>query len=70
MTLAFVDLEPGMYTLYYRTDGSHSFEDWSNGEPAHGERWGISLFSLNGDSNNFQIGPELRAVHFSSAFIE
>ncbi|MFK7844195.1 MAG: hypothetical protein AB8G77_02765 [Rhodothermales bacterium] len=45
--LAFVDLMPDDYTLYYRTDGSHSFEDWSNGEPAEGEKWGISLFPLN-----------------------
>lgn len=49
-TLAFVDLVPDNYTLYYRTDGSHAFNDWSNGEPADGEHWGIAIFSIDNES--------------------
>ena len=42
--LAFLDLKPATYTLYFNTDNSHAFGDWRNGPPAHPERWGVTLF--------------------------
>ena len=45
-TIAFLDLPPDTYTLFYRTDESHAFDDWRNGEPAFGDRWGVALFAL------------------------
>ena len=42
--LAFLSLDPGSYTLYYQTDGSHAYGDWLHGEPEHPERWGVTLF--------------------------
>jgi hypothetical protein len=48
--IAFLELQPGTYTVHYQSDGSHSFEDWSNGTPDHPERWGITLFPFAGDA--------------------
>ncbi len=40
-------LEKGEYILHYRTDGSHSYEDWNASRPYRPEMWGISLFPLD-----------------------
>lgn len=48
--IAFLTLEPGRYLLEYRTDGSHAYDDWRNGEPRHPDRWGVTLFTMKGDS--------------------
>ena len=53
--MAFVDLSPDVYTMYYRTDGSQSSANWSNGEPDNSERWGITVFAVNGQPGNIQI---------------
>ena len=52
-TTAFLQLDPGTYTITYKTDGSHAYDDWSNGTPEHPERWGITLFpaSISSDSS-------------------
>ena len=40
----FLTLTPGTYTLYYKSDGSHSWEVWNEFGPDHPERWGVTLF--------------------------
>ncbi len=47
---AFLRLVPGTYTLHYQTDDSHAYGSWSNGTPDNPDRWGVALFTLNGDS--------------------
>ncbi len=46
--ISFLTLQPGEYQLEYRTDGSHAYDDWRNGEPDHPDRWGVTLFTLDG----------------------
>jgi hypothetical protein len=38
-----IRLEPGAYTVYYRSDGSHSYNDWNSTPPHDAEYWGIML---------------------------
>ena len=42
-----VYLEKGEYDVYYRTDGSHSFEEWNDSPPYDPESWGITVYSAN-----------------------
>ena len=42
----FLQLDPGQYALSYTSDGSHSYGSWNADGPAHPERWGVSLFSV------------------------
>ncbi|MEM1095095.1 MAG: hypothetical protein AAGJ10_10865 [Bacteroidota bacterium] len=44
---AFLDLQAGSYTIHYRTDGSHAYNDFDDGAPDNEERWGIALFALD-----------------------
>lgn len=44
----FLTLQPGDYVLEYSTDGSHAFGDWRNGEPDHPDRWGVTIFTMDG----------------------
>jgi len=44
-----LDLAPGSYTVYYKSDGSHSYEDWNDDAPLDPQHWGVTLFSLNPD---------------------
>ena len=41
-----VQLPAGAYVLRYRSDGSHSFDDWNDDEPDDPESWGITVFRL------------------------
>lgn len=36
-------LEPGNYTVFYETDGSHSYRDWNDTPPHDAERYGITI---------------------------
>jgi len=36
-----IRLDPGEYTLHYRTDGSHDFDDWNDDPPWDPYHWGI-----------------------------
>ncbi len=38
-----IRLDSGSYTVYFVTDGSHSYEEWNSGQPIDGELWGITL---------------------------
>jgi hypothetical protein len=40
-------LEKGEYDVYYRSDGSHSFEEWNDSPPYDPESWGITVYSAN-----------------------
>ncbi len=42
-------LDPGTYTLCYRSDDSHSYGHWNAPAPADSFLWGIHLFDLNDD---------------------
>ncbi|HLB00194.1 MAG TPA: hypothetical protein VJO14_02310, partial [Bacteroidota bacterium] len=37
-------LAPGTYTLRYRSDDSHSFNDWNTDPPDDPSMWGITLY--------------------------
>lgn len=41
-------LDKGDYIVYYVTDGSHSYRDWNENQPANPEDWGIRVL-LNDD---------------------
>jgi hypothetical protein len=42
-----LSLDPGSYTIYYKSDGSHSYEDWNDDPPMSPQHWGVTVFSLN-----------------------
>lgn len=44
--VAFLRLDPGVYTFRYQTDGSHAFGDWNSRAPDYEERWGAALFPV------------------------
>lgn len=37
-------LKAGEYILRYRSDGSHSFEDWNDDPPSDPINWGITVY--------------------------
>jgi len=39
-----ITLQPGSYTVYFVTDGSHAFRDWNARPPYNPTRWGITIF--------------------------
>jgi hypothetical protein len=41
-----ITLPAGNYVLRYRSDGSHSYDDWNADPPDDPESWGISVFRL------------------------
>lgn len=40
-----ITLQPGEYTVHYRSDGSHSFEGWNDDPPSDPFNWGITIYS-------------------------
>lgn len=46
---AFLDLDVGLYSLYYKSDESHSAERWRKSTPQHPERWGVTVFPMDPD---------------------
>lgn len=48
---AVVRLVPGSYVVYYRTDGSHSYDDWNAAPPPEARYWGVSVFPASGRLN-------------------
>lgn len=53
-------LAPGSYLVYYRTDGSHSAEEWNASRPPESRYWGVSVFPASGKLNKALIGPVQR----------
>ena len=41
-----ITLDAGEYRVYYRSDGSHSFEDWNARAPRDRELWGVTVYSV------------------------
>ena len=41
-----VRLPAGSYILHYKSDGSHSYDDWNDAAPDDPESWGITVFRL------------------------
>ena len=42
-----IRLPAGDYVLRYKSDGSHSYEDWNDDAPDDPDSWGITVFRLN-----------------------
>ncbi|MEP0822151.1 MAG: hypothetical protein HRF44_04830 [Ignavibacterium sp.] len=40
-------LDPGEYELHYRTDDSHSYNDWNDDPPDDRMHWGITVYKSN-----------------------
>ena len=40
----FIRLESGEYTVHYRSDGSHSYDDWNTDPPHDPVHWGITVW--------------------------
>lgn len=53
-------LEPGNYTLFYKSDGSHSTEEWNAAPPSEPRYWGVSLFPASGQLTPGMVGPPVR----------
>jgi hypothetical protein len=52
-----VRLAAGSYVVYYRSDGSHSADDWNSAPPAEARYWGVSVFPASGRLNRADIAP-------------
>lgn len=46
MQVGLLDLPPGRYTLYYKSDVGHSYANWNQPPPDHPERWGLQVFRI------------------------
>jgi hypothetical protein len=55
-----IRLTPGTYMVHYRTDGSHSPDDWNTAPPAEEKYYGVSVFPASGKLNRADIGPFVR----------
>ena len=42
-----ITLQPGTYLVHYRTDGSHSFNNWNARPPHDPQNWGIILYQID-----------------------
>ena len=51
-------LVPGSYKLSYKSDGSHSFERFSNGTPRNPDRWGVAMFVIDDDGDSIVVSEE------------
>ncbi len=41
-----ISLKKGEYIVHYKTDGSHSYEEWNSTRPHQPEMWGISIYPI------------------------
>jgi hypothetical protein len=51
-----VRLDAGSYLAYYRSDGSHSSENWNASAPAEAAYWGVSLYASSANDLD-KVGP-------------
>lgn len=47
-----VTLEPGAYTAFYVTDGSHSYRDWNSSAPYDQQHYGLSIYPTKGTNTS------------------
>ena len=50
-------LRPGSYFVYYKSDGSHSSNNWNAAPPAEERYWGVSVFPASGRLHRADIAP-------------
>src|SRR5204863_108045 len=55
-------LDPGSYFVYYKSDGSHSYNDWNAAPPAEERYWGVSVFPASGHLNRADVIPFERSA--------
>ncbi len=41
-----ISLKKGEYIVHYKTDGSHSYEEWNSSRPHNPEMWGITIYPI------------------------
>lgn len=62
-----ITLPKGSYTVFYRTDGSHAYNDWNDSPPFDPEHWGITI---SGEGDNFDMSQvELNTVQQTAGII-
>ena len=54
----FLKLEPGRYSVYFQSDGSHAYGSFNRSEPDHPERWGVAVFLVDAPTDS----PSARVV--------
>ena len=61
--VAILKLVPGRYELTYQSDMSHDYSAFSNGEPKHPERWGVTMFPFekNIDAGTIEVQASVAA---------
>ena len=62
-----VHFAAGSYLVYYRSDGSHSYNDWNAAPPAEERYWGVSVFPASGRLNPADVTPFQRAGRGNTA---
>jgi hypothetical protein len=50
-------LQPGSYFVYYKSDGSHSYDNWNTAPPAEERYWGVSVFPASGRLHRADVVP-------------
>lgn len=55
-------LDPGSYLVYYKSDGSHSFDDWNAAPPPESRYWGVSIFPASGRLDSSIVAPFQRVA--------
>jgi len=51
-----ITLRKGNYIVAYKTDDSHSYEDWNDTPPFRKEMWGITIWAINpGEKSQFTV---------------
>jgi hypothetical protein len=55
-----ITLPAGTYTVFYASDGSHSYNDWNTDPPYDEEHWGITIYPAPDNFNkaNFATGGD------------
>jgi hypothetical protein len=61
-------LDAGSYLVYYKSDGSHSFDDWNAAPPPESRYWGVSVFPASGRIDSSIVAPFRRVA--SGALVE
>jgi len=55
-------LDAGSYLVYYKSDGSHSFDDWNAAPPPESRYWGVSVFPASGRLDSSTVAPFQRVA--------
>jgi len=47
-----ISLDKGKYIVFYKTDDSHSYEEWNSPPPFLKDKWGITIWTVNKSDEN------------------